>query len=67
MSSVIGARVSLGAVWISAMSVAEASRACEQDAVHVFEYELDAFSSVGFEHSGSCQIFRGLRMAQSTR
>ena len=38
LASVIGARVRLGAVWIGAMSVAEAGRVCEQDGLHVLLY-----------------------------
>jgi hypothetical protein len=42
---VIGARIGLGAVWISAMSVAEAGSVCGPDAVHVLQSEYDASSS----------------------
>ena len=40
----IGARIGLGAVWISAMSVAEAGGVYGQDAVHVRGYECDVSS-----------------------
>lgn len=37
----IGARIGLGAVWIGAMSVAEAGSVCGHDAVHVRGYERE--------------------------
>lgn len=48
----IGARSGLGAVWISAMSVAEAGSVCGADAVHVLESEYDASSSTSMETVG---------------
>lgn len=45
----IGARMGLGAVWISAMSVAEAGSVCGSDAVHVLESEYDARSSMSMK------------------
>lgn len=63
----IGARKGLGAVWISAMSVAEAGSVCGLDAVHVGESESDAspFVSMKAVNSGSCQTPEVCRLARN--